>query len=50
VQNLSHLHALTKPGMMSSAPLPKVLLLLARAMGKPRAGLRKKPHPKLQCE
>merc|ERR1711865_1293161 len=43
-------HALTKPEMMSSVPLPKVLLLLAQAMGKPRAGLRKKPPPKLQCE
>jgi hypothetical protein len=50
VQNLSRWHALTKREMMSSVPLPKVLSLLAQAMGKPREGLQKKPPPKLQCE
>jgi hypothetical protein len=50
VQNPSRWHALTKQEMMSSVPLPKVLLSLAQAMGKPRAGLQKKPPPKLQCE
>ena len=45
VQNLSRWHALTKREMMSSVPLPKVLLSLAQAMGKPRAGLQKKPPP-----